>query len=662
MGKSGIQKEMESIREELNRLSYEYYVLDAPTKSDYEYDMLYKKLEKLERENPEFSDSLSPTRRVGGKVAEKFQKVFHRTVMKSLSNVFSFEELSAFLDGIRGGEETEFAVEYKIDGLSVSLEYEFGRFVRGSTRGDGAVGEDVTANLKTIPSIPLVLKSSLPRLEVRGEVYMPKKSFYRVNVEREMEGEALFANPRNAAAGSLRLLDPSVTAKRGLDILVFGVLNVEGAEFENHSEALEFLRGEGFKVSPCTVCKTNEEIYREIMRRGEEREELSFDIDGAVVKTNSLAKQSKIGELPHAPKWAIAYKYPPEVKPTKLLDILIQVGRTGVLTPTAILQPVRLAGTTVSRATLHNKDFIASKDIRIGDTVMVRKAGEIIPEVVEVNFSEREKDSAPFRFPETCPSCGEVTFCDEEEAAIRCTNASCPAQLARNLVHFASRGAMNIEGMGPSVVQAFLNHGIIETCADLYSFDAEQAMQIEGLGKKSIENLQKSVENSKSLSLHHLLYALGIPNVGEKTALLLAEHFTELEKIETASFESLVALNDIGEVCAQSIISFFSHEKNKQLLQRLRDAGVNTKHLGEKKGTALAGKTFVLTGTLPTMKREEAAEKITMAGGKVTGSVSKKTSFVVAGADAGSKLTKAQTLGIPVLDEDGLLSMLNTLD
>ncbi len=659
MEKEAIRQRILTLRETLSRLSYEYYVLDQPTQSDYEYDMLYKELEKLEQEHPEFSDPLSPTRRVGGGVLEKFEKVPHAVPLKSLSNVFSKEELFDFLDGVRGQvQDPEFAVEYKIDGLSVALEYENGRFVRGATRGDGAVGEDVTENLKTIRSIPLILKKSIPHLVVRGEVFMPKKSFHVLNEKREAQGEALFANPRNAAAGSLRQLSSAVTAERGLDILVFNIQSATGISFATHAESLEWLKEAGFKVSPFKILKENEEIFREIILRGENRESLAFDIDGAVIKTNHFAQREEIGELPHAPKWAMAYKYPPEEKATRLLDITVQVGRTGVLTPTAELEPVRLAGTTVSRATLHNLDFIQEKDIRIGDMVVVRKAGEIIPEVLRVDTASRKADSLPYEFPKTCPSCGETVFRDEDAAAIRCTNADCPAQLSRNVVHFASKGAMDIDGMGPAVVEAFLKHGIISHIADLYCFDGEKAAAIDGLGKKSIEKLKEAVLRSKENCLSRLIYALGIRNIGEKTAFALAQRFGTMDALKKATVEELCAVDDIGTVCAESIVNFFSHEKTLSLLNKLEEVGVNMSFSGEEQGTLFAGKTFVLTGTLPTLKRDEAAKMIEAEGGKVSGSVSSKTSFLVAGEAAGSKLKKAQTLGVPVIDEETLLSML----
>lgn len=660
MENSAIAKEMQTLAETLRRASFEYYVLDKPSIGDYEYDMLYKKLEQLEAAFPDLADPLSPTKRVGGMALTKFEKVRHSVPMKSLANVFSKEELFNFLDGIR--KETDhprFAVEYKIDGLSVSLEYENGRFVRGSTRGDGETGEDVTENLKTIPSIPLVLKDRLPRLEVRGEVFMPKKNFHLLNEERELLGESLFANPRNAAAGSLRQLSSAVCAKRKLDIFIFNIQAVEGKTFSGHAESLDYLKAQGFRTSPYRLCSDNEEIYAEICRRGEERETLTFDIDGAVVKTDDFAMRRAIGELPHVPKWAIAYKFPPEEKETLLTDIVCQVGRTGVLTPTAILKPVHLAGTTVSRATLHNEDFIREKDIRIGDTVIVRKAGEIIPEVLASVPAKRSQDSVPFAFPALCPSCGEPVERDEGAAAIRCTNADCPAQLLRHIVHFASRGAMDIEGMGPAVARAFLEAGILSEIADLYTFDAKRAETLEGMGEKSVQKLKSAIERSKSLPLSRLLFALGIREIGEKAAKTIASHFTTMERLQNATAEELCAVPDIGTVSAEQILRFFAHEKTKELLEKLKGFGVNMTEPVQASSTRFAGKTFVLTGTLPTMKRDEAASLIEQAGGKVAGSVSKKTSFVVAGEAAGSKLQKASELGIPVLDEEALLAMLN---
>lgn len=659
MEESNAFKRITELRETLLRLSREYYILDTPSVSDYEYDMLYKELERLEAEHPEFDDPLSPTRRVGGAVLEKFQSVPHKVPLKSLSNVFSKEELFDFLNGIRKSvDHPLFAVEYKIDGLSVALEYENGKFLRGATRGDGNVGEDVTENLKTVRSIPLVLSEAVPHLVVRGEVFMPKKVFHALNEERERNGEALFANPRNAAAGSLRQLSSAVCAERKLDILVFNVQSVEGKTFSSHGESLDWLKSLGFPVSPYLLSDDNEAIFEEITRRGDNREEIPFDIDGAVIKTNLFSHREEIGELPHAPKWAIAYKYPPEEKPTKLYDITVQVGRTGVLTPTAELIPVRLAGTTVSRATLHNADFIEEKDIRIGDTVIVRKAGEIIPEVVRVEKAERPADAVPYSFPSVCPSCGEAVRRDPDAAAYRCTNAACPAQLARNLVHFASKGALDIDGLGPAVVDAFLEEGIVGGIADLYSFDKEKAASLEGMGKKSVEKLADAIEKSKALCLSRLVYALGIRNVGEKTAASLARKFGTMEKLQSATEEELCAVDDIGSVCARSIVDFFSQESTASLLEALSAAGVNMNYQGKTAGDRFAGITFVLTGTLPTMKREEAAALIEAEGGKVSGSVSKKTGYVVAGEAAGSKLKKATELGIPVIDENELLRML----
>lgn len=653
------QEELDALRKTLLKHSREYYVLDAPTISDYEYDMLYKKLERWEAARPEWYDPLSPTRRVGGAALEKFEKVPHKVPLKSLSNVFSKEELFSFLEEIsRTVEAPEFAVEYKIDGLSVALEYKNGRFVRGATRGDGEIGEDVTENLKTIQSIPLILNEAIEHLVVRGEVFMPKKVFTELNRSRELAGEALFANPRNAAAGSLRQLSSTVTAQRKLDILIFNIQSVRGKSFSSHRESLEWLKTLGFPVSPYRIFSDPNEIHQEILRRGEERGTLGFDIDGAVVKTDRFDHREKIGELPHAPKWAIAYKFPPEEKPTRLVGITVQVGRTGVLTPTAELEPIHLAGTTVSRATLHNHDFIREKDIRVGDLVIVRKAGEIIPEVLRVDLSARSSNAVPWQFPDTCPSCSESVVRDEDAAAIRCTNTACPAQLARNIVHFASRAAMNIDGLGPAVVEALLTNAVIGGIADLYSMDRDAIAAIDGLGQKSADKLLAAVENSKTLPLSRLIYALGIRNIGEKTAQVLARHFVTMERFRSADAEELCQLPDIGKVCADSILEYFSHEKNGALIDTLAQKGVNLQEDTARLGDRLRGVTFVLTGTLPTLKRDEASALIEAQGGKVSGSVSSKTSFVVAGEAAGSKLKKANELNIPVLDETALLALL----
>ncbi|MBR2634306.1 MAG: NAD-dependent DNA ligase LigA [Clostridia bacterium] len=647
------------LRETLSRLAYEYYVLDNPSVPDHEYDALYKELEALEKQYPESYDPLSPTVRVGGAVLEKFEKVTHRVPLKSLSNVFSKEELFDYLDGIRAAvPDPSFAVEYKIDGLSVSLEYEKGRFLRGATRGDGKIGEDVTENLKTIPSIPLVLNERVPRLVVRGEVFMPKQNFQQLNRRREEAGEALFANPRNAAAGSLRQLSSAVTAQRKLDILVFNVQSVTGKSFKTHTESLAWLRSLGFPVSPCVQLSDNREIYEEILRRDRQRVFLPFDIDGAVVKLNELDQRQKIGELPHAPKWAVAYKYPPEEKATRLRGITVQVGRTGVLTPTAELSPVMLAGSTVSRATLHNEGFIREKDIRIGDMVVIRKAGEIIPEVLRVVKEDRPEKAVPYQFPKNCPSCGKRVHRDESAAAIRCTNPACPAQLSRAILHFASKGAMDIEGMGPAVVDAFLENEIITSIADLYSFDEAKAAALEGMGEKSVEKLKEALERSKKNCLSRLIYALGIRGIGEKGAATLARKFQTMENLRQATREELCLIPDIGAVYAESILAFFEQKSTARLLSRLNKAGVNMNFLGGEEGTLFSGLTFVLTGTLPTLKREEAAAMIEKEGGKIASSVSSRTSFVVVGDNAGSKLTRARELGIAVWSEEDLLAAL----
>ncbi len=650
----------ENIKEILRKNSYLYYVEDAPAISDFEYDALFRELEELEKAHPDLYDENSPTKRVGGEASEKFEKVTHRVPLKSLKDVFSDEELVEFLSSIKKDRpESEFTVEYKIDGLSVSLEYENGRFIRGATRGDGLVGEDVTENIKTIHSIPLTLPDKLPYLCVRGEVYMSKRVFNELNEEREKHGETLLANPRNAAAGSLRLLDPTVTAKRKLSCFIFNLQYAEGISFASHKETLDYLSSQGFPVIPdVKVFSEPKEIVDRIWEMGDSREKLSFDIDGAVIKINDISLRSLIGELPNIPKWAAAYKYPPEVKPSVLKDIVIQVGRTGVLTPNAVLEPVRLAGTTVSRATLHNTDFISSKDIRIGDTVFVRKAGEIIPEILGVDISKRPENSIPYVFPTICPVCGGEVSKEKDEAAIRCTNPSCPAQLVRNVIHFASRDAMNIEGLGDAVAEQLFNEKLIKDPADLYTLKAEELEKLEGFGAKSAENLLTSVENSKSLCLSRLIYALGIRNIGQKSAKMIAERYKTLDAIMSATPEELQTVPDMGEITALSVSDYFSNEKNKEYIEKLISAGVNTKYIDNSVGSSLSGFTFVITGTLPTLSRDEASELITKNGGKVSSSVSKKTSYVVVGEDAGSKLKKAQELGIKLLSEDELKAMI----
>lgn len=657
-----IQEEVATLRQQLEYHSRKYYVEDAPEIPDYEYDRMFRRLQELEAAHPHLDDPLSPTKRVGGKALDKFEKVTHAVSMKSLQDVFSMEELKGFYDTVKKQEpEAELVTEYKIDGLSVLLEYENGRFVRGSTRGDGIVGEDVTENLKTVASIPLVLNQAVPLLEVRGEVYMPKESFHRLNALRELKGEALFANPRNAAAGSLRLLDSKEVAKRKLGIFIFNVQRAQGVDLpQSHAESLAWLKELGFCVSPdFQVLSSLEAVEKRILEMGESRESLGFDIDGAVVKVNDFALREQMGELPNVPKWAVAYKYPPEVKPTRLKEIVVQVGRTGVLTPNAVLEPVRLAGTTVSRATLHNKDFIAQKDIRVGDTVLVRKAGEIIPEVLSVDLSKRPADSVPYQFPALCPSCGEKVSADEGEAAIRCTNPSCGAQLVRNLIHFASRNAMNVEGLGDSLCLQLVEEGMIGDVADLYYLDYERLAALEGLGEKSVNNLKAALERSKQLCLSKLVFALGIRNIGEKAAAALASRFGTLEALMRATEEELMAVEDIGRISAESVVAFFRKESTVALVERLTAAGLNGKYLGVKRGDRFAGQIFVLTGTLPTLKRSEAQRMIEEQGGKASSSVSKKTSYVLAGEDAGSKLTKAKELGIPLLTEEEFLQMLN---
>lgn len=664
MATTSVEQRIGELRRELLYHAKLYYVDDAPEISDYEYDRMYAELKALEEAHPEFFDAASPTQRVGGKPLDKFEKVIHRVRMDSLDDVFSFEELEEFLNRVKGTlPQTRYSVEPKIDGLSVSLRYERGVFVQGATRGDGQEGEDVTQNLRTVFSIPLVLSEPLD-LTVRGEVYMPRRTFERLNLAREAEGQALLANPRNAAAGSLRQLDPKIAAERGLDIFVFnfqeGSLYADGHAPLSHTETMERLAELGFCVLEHRACGEDaDQIIGHIQRLGEMRDDLAYDIDGVVIKVDLLSDRVRLGEGTKTPKWAVAYKFPPEQKQTKLLDVEIAVGRTGVLTPTAILSPVRLAGTTVSRATLHNAEFIWEKDIRIGDIVTVQKAGDIIPEVVRAHTELRVSALPKFAMPDRCPSCGEpVSYNAEEGAATRCNNSRCPAQLSRGIEHFASKNAMNIDGLGPQIVEALLRDGLISDVADLYELSADQVESMERMGEKSASNLITAIENSKSAGLERLIYALGIRNVGEVAAAALAQHFGSLEACMNASSEELCSLQDFGQITADCVVDFFSREQNRLLCRRLTAAGLITEPLHRAKDDFLAGLTFVLTGTLPTMSRDEASEKIRMAGGKTAGSVSSKTSFVVAGEAAGSKLTKANQLGVPVIDEATLLSML----
>lgn len=658
--KNAAKRRIDELRELLAHHSYLYYVEDAPQISDYEYDKLFYELVALEEKYPEFDSPTSPTKRVGGKALDKFEKVTHAVRMGSLSDVFSYDEVRDFVakTNEKLGKATVFSVEPKIDGLSVSLVYENGEFSLGSTRGDGTVGENVSENLKTVRTIPMKTKDALPHLEVRGEVYMPREAFAALNEKREAEGEQLFANPRNAAAGSLRQLDSKVTASRRLDIFVFNVQAAEGIEFSSHIESLEYLKSQGFHIiDGIRRASSAEEIISAIEEIGAARDSLPYDIDGVVIKADSLAERKLLGENISTPKWAIAYKFPPEQKQTKLTDIIIQVGRTGVLTPNARLEPVRLAGTVVSRATLHNIDFIRERDIRIGDTVTLQKAGDIIPEIICVDKSKRNGSEVPYEMPTLCPSCGEPVIRDDE-AATRCTNASCPAQLERHITHFASRDAMNIDGMGPAVVRLLIASGLIHDVADIYSLSAGEIEGLDRMGKKSAENLIAAIERSKSAGLDKLIYALGIRQVGEKAAKSLAEAFPDIELLFSASEEQISAIYDFGDISAHYIVNFFAHPQTRTLVDELKSRGVKTTYEVQKRGNIFEGMTFVLTGTLPTMKRDEASRLIEENGGKVSSSVSAKTSMVLAGEDAGSKLTKAQSLGVRIISEEELLAML----
>ena len=660
-----IRERIEELRKSLTYHAQRYYVYDAPEISDYEYDRLYAELLRLEGEHPEYYSPDSPTQRVGGKPLDKFDKVTHTVQMNSLSDVFSYEELNEFLDRVAADiENAAYSVEPKIDGLSVALTYEKGVFVKGATRGDGTVGEDVTQNLKTIFSIPLQLPEPLD-LCVRGEVYMPRATFERLNAAREKEGKSLMANPRNAAAGSLRQLDPKITASRALDIFVFnfqdGSLWLDGREPKSHTETLDRLAELGFPVLKERILAKGgyDEITAHIDALGAKRDALEYDIDGVVIKIDSLADRKLLGEGTNTPKWAVAYKFPPEQKQTKLIDISIAVGRTGVLTPAAELSPVRLAGTTVSRATLHNIDFIRERGIMIGDTVTVQKAGDIIPEVVCAHPEKRDGSERHFNMPDKCPSCGETVSRVEGEAAVRCTNAACPAQLSRGIEHFASKDAMDIDGMGPAVVEALLEAGLIGDVSDLYLLKKEDIEKLERMGERSAANLVAAIERSKSAGLERLIYALGIKNIGAVAAAALAARFGTLERCFEATKEELCAIEDFGEITAECVVEFFSHERNRKVCEKLISLGLTVTSTAAPTKDTLAGSTFVLTGTLPTMSRDEASALIKANGGKVTGSVSKKTSFVVAGSDAGSKLTKARELGVKVISEAELLEMIS---
>lgn len=658
---------MKHLAAEITKNSRLYYDLDAPVISDYDYDMMFKELKELEEKYPSLADPNSPTKRVGGEAATGFEPVTHTVPLGSLSDVFDFDEVRAFVERTKAFDaECGYSVECKIDGLSVALRYENGVLVRGATRGDGRVGENVTGNLRTVRSIPLTLNTEKLAgmdnsvVEVRGEVYMPHSSFERLNAEREKRGEALFANPRNAAAGTLRQLDPKVCASRGLDIFVFNY-QTGTLDFKEHDESLLALEKLGFRIIPyLKVVKTADEVISQIEEIGKMRGTLPFDIDGVVIKVNDLALRRTIGENSATPKWAVAYKFPPEEKETKLTDIVIQVGRTGILTPNAVLEPVKLAGTTVSRATLHNLDFIRERDIMIGDTVVLRKAGDIIPEVVRAVPEKRDGTQAPFEMPERCPSCGEPVELDEESegSAYYCTNSDCPAQIMRNLIHFASKGAMDIDGLGPALLEKLHDTGLVKSIADIYSLTAEQLAGLERMGEKSAAKLISSIEKSKSAGLARFLSALGIRQVGDKAAAVIAARFGDIEELFKATPETLCEIDDVGEITAENIVSFFSHPQTRRMIDRLKNVGVvMTAEKAAAGDDRFAGMTFVLTGTLPDMTREQASALITSHGGKVSGSVSKKTSYVVAGAEAGSKLAKAESLGVPVIDEAELLRM-----
>ena len=643
----------------LNQAGYQYYVLDDPQMQDFEYDQLLRELETLEAQYPQWKQPDSPTQRVGGAALSKFEKVTHAVPLMSLQDVFSMEELEDFLTKIlEQYPETAFSVEPKVDGLSVALEYENGLFVRGATRGDGVVGEDVTENLKTIPSIPMAIPNAPARLIVRGEVFMPKESFRKLNEEQEAEGKPLFANPRNAAAGSLRQLDPKIAAKRRLDILIFNVQLAEGVEFETHSQSLQYLRDLHFKVIPSQILSAPKEIGKAVEAINENRENLTCDIDGAVIKVDSLALREQLGATAKFPRWAAAYKYPPEIKPTVVEDIVVQVGRTGVLTPKAVVRPVRLAGTTVTNATLHNQDFITQRDIRIGDTVLIRKAGEIIPEILEVDLSKRPENTQPYRLPACCPVCGAPTEREEDGAFLRCTGAECPAQLSRNLAHFVSRDAMDIDGLGSAIVDALIEKGYLKSPADIYYLTLDELKSLWQKGDTAANNLLTAIEASKQQDVSRLIYGFGIRQVGAKTARVLAAAFGNLESLMAADVEALTQVEDIGEITARSIVSWFSQPQSEHLIRRLKEAGVNMESLRKITDTRFDGKTFVLTGALTKYTREEASQKIELLGGKVSGSVSKKTSFVVVGENAGSKERKARELGIPLLTEDEFLEMI----
>ena len=654
-----VKERIFELRKLLTEANYRYYVLDDPQMLDFEYDRLLRELEEMEAQYPEFSSADSPTQRVGGEALSQFEKVEHPVPLMSLQDVFSLEELEDFLHKTLESEPTaEFSIEPKIDGLSVALEYVNGRFLRGATRGDGNIGEDVTENLKTIHSIPMSIENAPERLIVRAEVYMPKKSFESLNARQEAEGKPLFANPRNAAAGSLRQLDPKIAASRKLDAYVFNVQLADGVDFETHEESLEFLKKLHFKVIPYVKLRSPKDISDHVLSINENRGQLPCDIDGAVIKVNDLRQRQGMGSTAKFPRWAVAYKYPPEIKPTVVEDIVVQVGRTGVLTPKAVVRPVRLAGTTVTNATLHNQDFISQRDIRIGDTVLIRKAGEIIPEILEVDLSKRPAGSQAYLLPSVCPVCGARVQRDEDGAFLRCTGAECPAQLARNIAHFVSRDAMDIEGLGAAIVEALIEKGFVKSPADIYYLTLDQLKSLWQKGEKNAQKLLAAIEASKQQDVSRLIFALGIRQVGGKTGKSLASAFGSLDALMNATAEELTNVPDIGEITAANIASWFEQPQSRHMVERLREAGVNFESKRTISDARFAGMTFVLTGALTKFTRDEATEKIELLGGKASGSVSKKTTYVVVGENAGSKERKARELGIPILSEDQFLELI----
>ncbi|MCR1898788.1 NAD-dependent DNA ligase LigA [Irregularibacter muris] len=656
-------EQVEQLRKEIEHHNHQYYVLDQPEIQDFEYDQLMQELITLEEKYPELLSSDSPTQRVGGIALEAFPKVEYNIPKLSLANAFNDSDLRNFHHRVVSsiGEDVEYVLEYKFDGLTVVLNFEEGRFVRGATRGDGFVGEDVTSNLRTIYSIPLRLKEKAT-LEVRGEIFISKADFLTLNANREKNGEPLFANPRNAAAGSIRQLDPKLAAIRPLDAFIFNLENIEDKGFTSHSETLDYLKGTGLKVSEYFLCKGIDEIIEKCHYWSDHRQDLPFEIDGLVIKVNNLAQREKLGATSKSPRWAIAFKFPAEEKKTKLLDVEVQVGRTGVLTPAAILEPVSLAGTIVSRATLHNEDYIQARDIRIGDQVIVKKAGDIIPEVVRVVIEDRIGEERKFTMPKHCPVCGAHTHRVEGEAAIKCTNVACPAMVRRGIIHFVSRNAMDIEGLGPAVVTQLLENSLIKDPSDIYYLEKNKLMQLERMGEKSTDNLLKSIEKSKESGLARLIFAMGIPFVGERGAKVLAEEYKNIDNLFRAKVEDLTQIKDIGEKMAENIVAFFSEEENQKIIERLKTAGVvmEISQAEEKRNDLFEGLNFVLTGTLLHLTRKQAGDLIEERGGKVTSSVSKNTHYVVAGAEAGSKLQKAEKLGVNIINEDQFIEMIGT--